>query len=156
MLAALVGVVTVRFGEARTIGALLADVHWPWMAAALVVQLGTYLATPWLWHRVLLRTNVVHRWWTLVPLALGKLFLDHTVPSSGISGTAAICVPRCVCGLAGGVVLPCWALPIAGRVKSSAAESSTRGVRRMKLTCWDSWDRRRLRARSNRCSVPDP
>ena len=91
-------------------------------------------------------------------VTLRRAFLD-----SDLSVIGAICGPRpgagrWACGRAWGPDggLPCWASPTAGRATSSAADSSAREERLMQLTCWDSWDRRRPRAWSSRCSAPDP
>ncbi|HVO31099.1 MAG TPA: lysylphosphatidylglycerol synthase transmembrane domain-containing protein [bacterium] len=61
-----------------------------WLGAAVVLQVGTYLADAAIWWRVLSRAETKRPFRSLVALGFAKLFVDQAVPTAGLSGTAVI------------------------------------------------------------------
>lgn len=86
-LLALVAVVT-HLGDIERILTLLRSLAPAWLLLALLLQLGTYASVAVTWNRGLRRVGYLLSLRTLLPLALAKLFVDQTVPTGGISGTA--------------------------------------------------------------------
>jgi len=61
-----------------------------WLLLGLLLQLGTYPAEAGIWQLALRRAGAQRAWRSLVALVLAKLFLDHTLPTAGVSGTLLI------------------------------------------------------------------
>lgn len=61
-----------------------------WLAAALLLQLGTYVAQGGIWRRVATAcgSGLSHR--TAFELSLAKLFVDQALPSAGVSSSVLI------------------------------------------------------------------
>jgi uncharacterized membrane protein YbhN (UPF0104 family) len=70
-----------RFAE------LLTRARLEWLVVGLLLQLGTYLAEARIWQAALLKARVPRSLRSLMGLGLAKLFLDHTVPTAGVTGT---------------------------------------------------------------------
>ena len=85
LLLAVLGV-GLHLGELHEVLALLAELRWPWLAAALALQAMTYVCAAGVWQRVLARLGETRPLAGLVPLSLAKLFTDQAMPSGGLSG----------------------------------------------------------------------
>ena len=57
-----------------------------WLAAALLLQLSTYLSLSLEWSLVLRAGGSPLSFWSLLPLTITKLFADQVVPTAGVSG----------------------------------------------------------------------
>jgi uncharacterized protein (TIRG00374 family) len=79
-----------HYGEFTRFIILLQSIKPSWLIAALILQLGTYIAVAMVWYRTLSSEGVRYQLRRLVPLAVGKLFTDKAVPSGGISGIAFV------------------------------------------------------------------
>ncbi|MEI7037220.1 lysylphosphatidylglycerol synthase transmembrane domain-containing protein [Fulvimonas yonginensis] len=88
-LAALAGVVA-RRGDIERFARLLHALAPGWLVLGLVLQAGTYACVALAWD-LGLRQNGIHRpVRELLALALGKLFVDQSVPVGGVGGTAFV------------------------------------------------------------------
>lgn len=81
---ALRGVAWRRFGE------IVQRAEPAWLLAAVLLQLGTYLAAAGVLHRGIAASGVRRSILSLVPLGLAKLFIDQVVPTGGIGGTLLV------------------------------------------------------------------
>jgi uncharacterized protein (TIRG00374 family) len=61
-----------------------------WLLAALVLQIGTYLAAAATLQRGIKASGVSRSLVGLVPLGLAKLFVDQVVPTGGLGGTVLV------------------------------------------------------------------
>jgi uncharacterized membrane protein YbhN (UPF0104 family) len=61
-----------------------------WLLVGLLWQLGTYPAEARIWQLALRRAGAPCALRSLIALVLGKLFLDHTIPTAGVSGTLLV------------------------------------------------------------------
>ena len=86
LLATLVVVLAHR-DEGRRCLVLLTHLTPAWLLVAAGCQVGTYVCAAAVWSRVLHRSGVALRLWSLVPLGLAKLFVDQIVPTAGVGGT---------------------------------------------------------------------
>jgi Mg2+-importing ATPase len=66
---------------------LLARVRPEWLLLGALLQLGTYYGEARIWQCSLERARVYEPLRHYIGLSLAKLFLDHTVPTGGLSGT---------------------------------------------------------------------
>lgn len=102
-LAALAGVVAHR-GDLERFVRLLHDLAPGWLVFGLVLQAGTYACVALAWDLGLRRSGIRRPVGDLLALALGKLFVDQSVPIGGVGGTAFVIaslhrhgVPRGAC-----------------------------------------------------------
>lgn len=86
-LLALIAVV-VHLGDIKRFLTLLRSLAPAWLLLALLLQIGTYTSVAVTWQHGLRPVGGVLSLHKLLPLALAKLFVDQTVPTGGISGTA--------------------------------------------------------------------
>jgi uncharacterized protein (TIRG00374 family) len=83
-------VVLGRFTELDRLWRLLQGVRPGWLILAMVLQAAALACTPLLWWLVLRRAGHRHPLPAILPLAYTKVFVDHVVPSGGISGSASV------------------------------------------------------------------
>ncbi|UGB39581.1 lysylphosphatidylglycerol synthase transmembrane domain-containing protein [Frateuria soli] len=102
-LAALAGIV-LRRGEVERFLGLLGSLAPAWLGLAVVLQLATYACVATAWWLGLDRAGAHRPWNALIGLAVAKLFVDQSVPTGGIAGTAFLVnvlarqgVPRSAC-----------------------------------------------------------
>lgn len=102
-LAALAGVV-LRRGEMERFVGLLGSLAPAWLGLAVLLQLATYACVATAWWLGLDRAGAHRPWSALIGLAVAKLFVDQSVPTGGIGGTAFLVgvlarqgVPRPAC-----------------------------------------------------------
>lgn len=86
-LLALVAMV-LHLGDIEHFLALVRSLSPAWLLFALLLQLATYASVALAWQYGLRQVGSVLRLRRLLPLALTKLFVDQTVPTGGVSGTA--------------------------------------------------------------------
>lgn len=86
-LLALIGVVA-HLGDIERIVSLLRSLAPAWILLALLLQVGTYASVALAWQYGLGQAGNRLSLRRLLPLAIAKLFVDQTVPTGGISGTA--------------------------------------------------------------------
>jgi uncharacterized protein (TIRG00374 family) len=93
-----------HLGEFERFLALSRSLAPEWLALALGLQAATYLSVAIAWRFALRRAGTRQSLRKLLPLALGKLFVDQSIPSGGMSGTAFLVaalarrgVPRPAC-----------------------------------------------------------
>jgi uncharacterized protein (TIRG00374 family) len=79
-----------HFAELDRLWSLVRAVRPGWLLAALVLQVGGLACVPLLWWQVLRVAGAAPPLWRVLPLGLAKLFVDHVVPSGGVSGSAAV------------------------------------------------------------------
>ena len=89
-LGAFVAVIALRFAELDRLKNLLMGLRPSWLVAALVLQLASFACTPMLWWLVLRRAGAGPRLRTVLGLSYTKVFVDHVLPSGGVSGSAAV------------------------------------------------------------------
>src|SRR5512141_698957 len=89
-LAALAAVVIVatHLSEPREFGRMLERAEPWWIAIALVLQAGTYVSLAQVWRRTCSAAQESLPLGAAMRIALAKLFVDQTLPSGGISGSA--------------------------------------------------------------------
>lgn len=102
-LASLAGVV-LRRGEVTHFLDLLDSLAPAWLALAALLQIATYACVATAWWLGLDRAGAHRSWNSLVGLSVAKLFVDQSVPTGGIGGTAFLVgvlarqgVPRPAC-----------------------------------------------------------
>ncbi|HET6805496.1 MAG TPA: lysylphosphatidylglycerol synthase transmembrane domain-containing protein [Frateuria sp.] len=102
-LAALAGVV-LRRGEVERFLDLLGSLAPAWLGLAVVLQATTYACVATAWWLGLDRAGAPRSWRSLIGLSVAKLFVDQSVPTGGIGGTAFLVgvlarqgVPRPAC-----------------------------------------------------------
>lgn len=61
-----------------------------WLLFGVLLQLCTYLAEARIWQLALERAHFVRKLRSYVGIGLAKLFLDHTVPTAGVTGTLLV------------------------------------------------------------------
>ena len=76
-----------------------------WLAAALIVQAGTYFTQAEIWRTVGRKTGSLLPMSLLYKLALSKLFVDQALPSAGVSGTVVVAKSLSSRGLSNGAVV---------------------------------------------------
>jgi uncharacterized protein (TIRG00374 family) len=76
--------------EGRRCLVLLTHLTPAWLLVAAGCQVGTYVCAAAVWSRVLHRSDVALRLWSLVPLGLAKLFVDQIVPTAGVGGSLLV------------------------------------------------------------------
>jgi uncharacterized protein (TIRG00374 family) len=89
LLAVVVGL-ALHFGELSEFAALARGVQPQWIAPALLLQIGTYVASAAVWHRVLSAAGEPRPLRGLVPLAVAKFFAEQAIPSMGLGGTVLL------------------------------------------------------------------
>jgi uncharacterized membrane protein YbhN (UPF0104 family) len=91
-LAMLVAVIlaALHFSEERAVVRLTEKARPWWLAVAIVLQVGTYLAQGECWRIVTRAAKVSVPVWVAFKLSLAKLFIDQALPSGGISGTVVV------------------------------------------------------------------
>lgn len=102
-LAALAAVVLHR-GEVEHFADLLRSLAPAWLGLALLLQVSTYACIAVAWWLGLDRAGARRPWGSLMGLSVAKLFVDQSVPTGGIGGTAFLVgvlarqgVPRPAC-----------------------------------------------------------
>jgi Mg2+-importing ATPase len=89
MLAAVI-IAALHFSEERALVRITERAQPWWLAAATILQLGTYLAQGESWRVVTRAAKVSVPLWAAFKLSLAKLFIDQALPSAGISGTVVV------------------------------------------------------------------
>jgi uncharacterized protein (TIRG00374 family) len=59
-----------------------------WLILALLLQIATYISVSVVWYIPLKIKGEHQSLWSLIPLGVAKLFVEQSVPSAGMSGTA--------------------------------------------------------------------
>ena len=95
LLAALVAA-GLHFAEERAFVRIVERAEPWWLAAALILQAGTYLAQGGVWRRVALQSGYALARREAFELGLAKLFADQALPSGGLS--SSILVDRALAG----------------------------------------------------------
>ncbi len=113
ILAAVVAV-ALHFSEAAQFASLVEQVEPAWLAAALALQAGTYVAQGEIWRSVVRAAGAALPLGVAYKLSLVKLLVDQALPSSGVSGSVVVADALRRRGVAGDVAM-------AGIVVSSAA-----------------------------------
>jgi len=113
MLAAVIGL-ALHFTDAESFAGLLTQVQPLWLAAAVAVQVLTYVAQGQIFRSVLKAGAQQLSLWQAGKLSLMKLFVDQALPSSGISGAFAVVASFTRLGFARPVVLACMVLDLSG------------------------------------------
>ncbi|HEX5215661.1 MAG TPA: magnesium-translocating P-type ATPase [Vicinamibacterales bacterium] len=91
--AALLGAVVaaaLHFSEEQAFVGLVKHAEPWWLAVAMVLQAGTYLAQGGIWRRVGIAAGYHLEWKTAFELGLAKLFADQALPSAGLSSSVLI------------------------------------------------------------------
>jgi uncharacterized protein (TIRG00374 family) len=89
-LIAFLAVVLGRFTELGRLWHLLQAVRPVWLIVAMMLQAASLACTPLIWWLVMRRAGHHHPLPAILPLAYTKVFVDHVVPSGGISGSATV------------------------------------------------------------------
>jgi Mg2+-importing ATPase len=89
MLAAVI-IAALHFSEERALVRITEKAQPWWLAAAIVLQIGTYLAQGESWRVVTRAAKVSVPLSAAFKLSLAKLFIDQALPSAGISGTVVV------------------------------------------------------------------
>ncbi|MCE7989675.1 MAG: TIGR00374 family protein [Caldilinea sp. CFX5] len=92
----LLGVVTVVFTwvllthlhELTQLGRTVAGGHWPWLWAALGLQLLYYVAYTGVYQRAFATVEVRSTLWELLPVTYASLFANMAAPTGGVAGAA--------------------------------------------------------------------
>lgn len=87
---AAVVLVAVRRGEAQEFLRLARSIRPMWLAAAAVLQAGTYACDAQIWRGILLRCGHAQPFRRLFPLSIARLFVTQAVPSGGLSGDIVV------------------------------------------------------------------
>jgi uncharacterized protein (TIRG00374 family) len=90
LLAVVVGFVVTHVEEERGLARLVEESRPGWIALAVVLQVGTYVAGGAAWTVVLAEAGVPLPLFVASRLALEKLFVDRIVPAGGIGGTVLV------------------------------------------------------------------
>jgi Mg2+-importing ATPase len=98
-------VVATHFSEVLALLMLVRKVSPWWLAAALIVQAGTYLTQAEIWRMVARKTGATLSMSLLYKLALSKLFVDQALPSAGVSGTVVVAKSLSGKGLSNGAIV---------------------------------------------------
>ncbi len=80
-------VVVLQNGDIERFAELVYSISFPWLCLALLLQIATYICAAMAWQRGLQGAGVRQPVRGFVSLAVSKLFIEHTVPTGGISGT---------------------------------------------------------------------
>ncbi len=80
-------VAALHFSEERELVRIAERAQPWWLAIAIVLQAGTYLAQGQIWRVVTRAAGLALPWSAAFKLSLAKLFIDQALPSGGISGT---------------------------------------------------------------------
>ena len=89
MLAAVVAVAT-HISEPREFARLVEHAEPWWIAVAIVLQAGTYVALAQVWRAVVRAARHALSLGVSTRIALAKLFVDNALPSGGISGSVLV------------------------------------------------------------------
>lgn len=81
-------VVASHFGELKRFLELLKQANPAWLMVAALLQLGTYTCVAGVWYLALRKEESPQSLYSLIPVAVAKLFSDQAVPSGGVSGIA--------------------------------------------------------------------
>lgn len=79
-------VAVMHWGDVKKFGKLLTDAKPLWLAAAIALQLGTYVGLAAQWWLVLRRAHTPEEGGDLFRLTFAKHFADQVVPTAGVSG----------------------------------------------------------------------
>jgi uncharacterized protein (TIRG00374 family) len=79
-----------HFEDGEQFGELLRHAQPFWLLVAVLLQGATYVCAAGVWHRALARQGHHRPLHGLVPLGLVKVFMDHALPSGGLSGTILV------------------------------------------------------------------
>lgn len=85
-----VAMLALHFSEARAIASLAERAQPRWLLLALLLQASTYFAQGEIWRCIASAAQLPLSRTLTFKLSLAKLFIDQTLPSAGISGTAAV------------------------------------------------------------------
>jgi uncharacterized protein (TIRG00374 family) len=83
-------VAVLHWGDVKKFGKLLTEAKPLWLAAAALLQLGTYLGLAAQWWLVLRRAKTPEEGGDLFRLTLAKHFADQVVPTAGVSGNVLL------------------------------------------------------------------
>ncbi|WP_165483138.1 YbhN family protein [Legionella genomosp. 1] len=86
----LLALVLFYFTEIKHLIKLVQEMHPGWLLAALALQFGTYLLLALVWWWALWWVNERASYLSLVLLSISQLFVNQTVPSSGLSGAVVV------------------------------------------------------------------
>lgn len=84
---AVVASVSLHLAEERELARVVEGARPAWLLVALALQATTYVADAGVWGQVLARAGLPARLRSLVPISVGKLFLNQALPTVGIAGT---------------------------------------------------------------------
>lgn len=84
---AVVASVSLHLAEERELARVVERARPAWLLVALALQATTYVADAGVWGQVLARAGLPARLRSLVPISVGKLFLNQALPTVGIAGT---------------------------------------------------------------------
>jgi uncharacterized protein (TIRG00374 family) len=90
MLVAGIVVAVLHWGDVKQFGKLLTETRPLWLAAAALLQLGTYFGLAAQWWLVLRKAHTPERPKDLFRLTLAKHFADQVVPTAGVSGNVLL------------------------------------------------------------------
>jgi glycosyltransferase 2 family protein len=89
-LAAFLAVIFFRFAELERVKDLMLGVRPGWLTAALGLQMFSFVCTPLLWWLVVRRAGGAPPLPSVLGLSYVKVFVDHVLPSGGVSGSTAV------------------------------------------------------------------
>lgn len=89
MLAAVI-IAALHFSEEQEFLRLAERAQPWWLAVAIVLQVGTYLAQGETWRVVTRAAGIVLPLWVAFKLSLAQLFISQALPSGGVSGTVVV------------------------------------------------------------------
>jgi uncharacterized membrane protein YbhN (UPF0104 family) len=85
-----VALFAVHRSEEQEFWRLVAHAKPAWLLLGILLQMGTYITDARIWQRVIVRTGVSRPLRSYMSLGLAKLFMDHLLPSGGMSGTLLV------------------------------------------------------------------
>ena len=83
-------VAVLHWGDVKKFGKLLTEAKPLWLAAAALLQLGTYVGLAAQWWLVLRRAHTPEGGGDLFRLTLAKHFADQVIPTAGVSGNVLV------------------------------------------------------------------
>lgn len=112
-LAAVVGVAA-HLGDIERFLGLMRSLAPEWLVFALLLQAATYWCVAATWKLGLRQAGVERPIRNLFPLALAKLFVDQTIPTGGMSGTAFLVAALARRGVAGSACMAALLVNLVG------------------------------------------
>lgn len=88
LIAAFLWFVLAHLSEVRELALVLRGGHWPWLLAALSIQVVYFTLYSALYKSAFTAVGVRSRWRDLIPVTLGSLFINVVAPAGGASGAA--------------------------------------------------------------------